>query len=184
MIKIHNLCKAYDEKIILNKFSCEINDTGITAISGASGVGKTTLVRIIAGLEKADAGNIEGCTDKKISFLFQEDRLFEHLSTIDNVSLVSDVKTAKEILNKMELGQVVDLLPSQLSGGMCRRVSLARALAFNGDIIILDEPFKGLDERIKSKVLDIIIEYSQKHCVILITHDKEDLKIAENIIYL
>lgn len=182
MIKLDKISKSFDGKKILNNFSCSISDTGITAVRGASGSGKTTLARIIAGLETADNGKISGLENKKVSFQFQEDRLFPYMTALENASVASDTDTAKSILIRFGLENDLDKKPNELSGGMCRRVSLARALAYGGDILILDEPFKGLDSETKEIVFTAVKEFSKNSCVLLITHDGEDLVNADSVI--
>ena len=182
MIKIENLSKSFGEKKVLNDFSCEIPETGLTVISGASGIGKTTLIRLIAGLETADSGSITGTDGKRISVVFQEDRLFPHLTALENAAIVSDVQTAERILTAFRLGGDLDKKPSELSGGMCRRVSIARALAYGGDLLILDEPFKGLDEKLRADVFEAVLEFSKKSAVILISHDSVFDPYAKKII--
>lgn len=184
MIRINNIYKAFAEKQVLNNVCAEIPDTGIFAISAPSGQGKTTLLRILCSLEQPDSGNITGIKGKKISVVFQEDRLLPWCTALENVSCVSDKAKAIEILSELELQSDLDKKPHELSGGMCRRVALARALAFNGDILLLDEPFKGLDRKLKSKILEIIKVYSQSHCVILVTHDEDELSCADKILKL
>lgn len=184
MIKVTGLSKSYNGKNVFADLTFEIKDTGITVISGASGKGKTTLARILAGLEKSYGGEIRGIENKKISLMFQEDRLFEHLSALENVSLVCSEKKAQDILKYLELENSIHLKPSQLSGGMCRRVALARAISFEGDILILDEPFKGLDITLKEKAFDLIKNYSKNHCVILISHDENEINQCDDVIEL
>lgn len=182
MISIINISKSFENKKVLDSFSCSIADTGITAVKGASGSGKTTLARIIAGLEKYDSGKITGIIGRKISFQFQEDRLFPHMTALENASVASDTEAAKELLVRFGLENDLDKKPDELSGGMCRRVSLARALAYGGDILILDEPFKGLDYETKEAVFSAVREFSQKSCVILITHDGDDFENSDAVI--
>lgn len=184
MIKIEKLSKSFGEKKVLNDFSCEIPETGLTVISGASGIGKTTLIRLIAGLESADSGSITGLDGKTISIVFQEDRLFPHLTALENASIVSDVQTAERILTAFGLGGDLDKKPSELSGGMCRRVSIARALAYGGDLLLLDEPFKGLDDKLRADVFRFILDYSKSAAVILISHDSGFNSYANKIIEL
>lgn len=184
MIQIKNVSKSYDGKAVLNGFSCEIPSTGITAFSGASGIGKTTLAKIIANLESADSGSISGLENKKISVVFQEDRLFPHLTALENVSIVSNEQNAREILSDFGLQDDMELKPSEMSGGMCRRVALARAIAFGGDLLILDEPFKGLDADTKKVVFNSVKEFSKSASVLLITHDNDEIENADKIIKL
>lgn len=171
-IKINNLTKKYADKVIFEGFSKELNFDGILIVKGASGCGKTTLMKIIAGLEKFD-GEIENPTEK-ISFMFQEDRVIPFISVLKNVSAVSNEKTAKKYLCKLGLENELDSPPSSLSGGMKRRVALARALAFESQLVILDEPFKGLDENLKKDIIELIKEESQTRAFIIVTHESTD----------
>lgn len=182
MIKLKNISKSFNGKTVLNDFSCELPEVGLIGVSGASGSGKTTLARIIAGLTAPDSGTVEGIEKKKIAFVFQEDRLFEHLSALDNVALVADRDASERYLCRFGLENDFNKKPSELSGGMRRRVALARALAYGGDLIILDEPFKGLDDEMKQTVFSAVEEYSQNAAVILISHDLADFEKAKLVI--
>ncbi len=175
-IQINNLCKKYGDKIVFDAYTNTFDFNGILLIKGASGLGKTTLMRIIAGLEKADKGEITK-DSKSISFMFQEDRLIPFVSVLKNLTAVCGEDKALHYLKLMGLENEKDNSPLSLSGGMRRRVSLARALCFNSDLVILDEPFKGLDEELKSTICEIIKEESKKRDFIIISHDSEDAKI-------
>ncbi|HZJ77241.1 MAG TPA: ATP-binding cassette domain-containing protein [Clostridia bacterium] len=181
-IEIKNIKKSFEDKIVLDGISAKFPNRGIVALSGDSGSGKTTLIRIIAGLETADSGEIKGLDGLKVSYVFQEDRLLPQLTVLENVSVVGDEKTAREWLDKMELSNELDKKPFQLSGGMKRRVALARALTFDGDILMLDEPFKGLELRLKEKIIDIIKTISDNRLVILVTHELSETQVANRII--
>ena len=139
---------------------------------GASGKGKTTLLKLIAGLLKPDKGTVD-IIDRKVSFMFQEDRLLPWLNVRDNVLLVTDrEKETDELLE--ELGIDGNLRISELSGGMARRVALARCLLFESDILLMDEPFKGLDEALMKKVASIIIR--QNKPAIVSTHSLDEVE--------
>lgn len=145
---------------------------------GASGVGKTTLIKIIMGLEQADEGKIIGINDKKISAVFQEDSLCENLSVLLNLKLVCENISDSEIEKYLELLELKDCLHKrikELSGGMKRRVAILRALLYDFDLLIMDEPFKGLDKETKSKVMDFVISNLENKSVIIITHDIDDM---------
>lgn len=174
-IKINNLTKKYGKKVIFENYSNDINFNGILTVKGASGSGKTTLMKMIAGLENYK-GEIKVPTDT-ISFMFQEDRVIPFISVLKNISAVSDEETAKEYLIKLDLENELDSPPSSLSGGMKRRVSLARALAFKSRLVILDEPFKGLDESLKKQIIELILEESKTRDFIIVTHDSTDTQL-------
>ena len=184
MIRINNISKAFGEKQVLRNVSADIPDTGIFAICAPSGSGKTTLLKILCSLDSPDSGTIEGIENKKLSVVFQEDRLLPWCTALENVELVCDEKRAKELLKSVELEDDINKKPNELSGGMCRRVALARALAFNGDILLLDEPFKGLDKDLKERIFKLVADYAKNHTVILITHDEEEMSRADKILKL
>lgn len=175
-IKINNLSKKYGDKKIFENLSAELNTDGVLIIRGKSGFGKTTLIRMIAGLEKPDSGEIikPGCN---ISFMFQEDRLIPFVSVLKNLTAVSDKKTAVKYLEMLGLENELDSPPSSLSGGMQRRVSLARALCFDSKLVILDEPFKGLDEKLKADICTLIKKESKSRDFIIVSHDTKDSEL-------
>lgn len=189
MIEIKNLAKSFGGKTVLNNVSFSVPSTGVYAIVGKSGIGKTTLLRLIAGLEPPDAGAVltEGM---RIAYKFQEPRLMNWLTALENVAIViEDKENAKELalalLEKVGLSDAASLYPDQLSGGMQQRVALARALAFEGDILLLDEPFSAVDEATKKDLLTIVKQYSQTHAVILVTHDPDEIEsLGANVIHL
>jgi len=153
---------------------------------GPSGCGKTTLLRIIAGLEKASSGTVEKSPETTVSYVFQEDRLFPTISALKNVECCCDDSAkAKELLKKVNLGEFLDYLPSELSGGMKQRVSIARALSVNADIMLLDEAFKSQDEDTRKMLYQIIREYAKKHLIIMVTHDIDEAReLASEVINL
>ena len=171
-ILIESLYKSYDGKSVFQNFSLDIEFDGILLIRGKSGLGKTTLLRMLAGLEKPDGGTVK--TDaKKISFMFQEDRLIPFISVLKNVAAVNAEK-AKEYLVLLGLQNELNSSPATLSGGMKRRVSLARALAFDSDLVILDEPFKGLDGELKADICKALRAESESRPFITVSHDTAD----------
>jgi len=175
-IKIENLSKSYGEKKVFSNLSISIPHGSVTTIIGSSGCGKTTLLRLICGLEKADKGSITGVSKKEISVLFQEDRLFPWLTARQNVEAVikdkKDKHLAAEILTALGLGDKKDMdaFPSELSGGMKRRVAIARALAYKSKVLILDEALRGLDEKNFENAIDVIQRYRDGRTVISVTH--------------
>ena len=174
-LKIKNLTKAFDEKILFSSLSIDFSDRGIYALSGESGIGKTTLLRIIAGLEKADGGEVRK-DGARVAYLFQEDRLIESLSAFDNIRLVSNAsdEEIKAMLSQMDLGADIDGKVADFSGGMKRRVSIARALLFDAPLVLLDEPFRGLDEQTKAKVAAVMQKSLAQKTAILVTHSSEE----------
>ncbi len=176
-MKLKNICKSFGDKSVLNNLSVEFANGSRVCIMGASGSGKTTLLNIILGLIKPDGGEIVDAPNQ-ISAVFQEDRLCEPYSAVANVLAVTGKEVAEDKIVSLlrELGlEGSEYLPvSTLSGGMRRRVALARALLAKGDMLILDEPFKGLDEETRRVVIDVINRYTKGKTLIVSTHDIRD----------
>ena len=172
-LKISNLTKKFGEKIILNDFSHDFDPTGLYVITGESGIGKTTILRIIAGLDKDYTGEIIGAGIDNVSFMFQEYRLFPALSALKNAAIsTQDTNEAAKLLKR--LGFTDDDFkkrPHHLSGGMKQRVAFARAVLMDAPILILDEPTKELDPESIEIMLEIIKEQAKKRLVITVTHD-------------
>lgn len=175
-IQINNLTKKYGDKVVFENYTNTFDFNGILLLKGVSGLGKTTIMRMIAGLENADKGEILKST-KSVSFMFQEDRLIPFVSVLKNLTAVCSEEKALNYLKLMGLENEKDNSPLSLSGGMRRRVALARALCFDSDLVILDEPFKGLDEELKSNICEIIKEESKKRDFIIISHDSQDAEL-------
>ena len=177
-IVMDHLSKRFGEKEVIKDFSIRMKEGCVTSIMAPSGWGKTTLLRILAGLERADEGRIGGLENKKISMVFQEDRLCGNLSAISNIRFVCRKKMHKskiyEELKKAGL-EGEELVPvRKLSGGMKRRVALVRALIVPFDVLILDEPFDGLDDQNKNRMIHYVRERSKGKTVILVTHEKKE----------
>ena len=176
-IAVKGLSKAYDGKPVFRDLTLRFPAGSITAVMGMSGAGKTTLLRILMGLEQADAGMAEGTGGQRFVPVFQEDRLVPQLSVADNLRLVSPELTDAEIrdaLHGMELDGTAGKRVETLSGGMCRRTALLRALLCSGETLILDEPFKGLDRETKERVIRETLRRRGGRTVILVTHDPEE----------
>ena len=181
MIELNNISLSFEEKEIFKDFSLKLPQKGIVLIIGKSGCGKTTFLKLILGLLKADSGTVN-TNGVKIATVFQEDRLVPNLTARQNVALVSNNNEAKKRLIEMELGDSSDLLPSELSGGMKRRVAIARALAFGGDVLLLDEAFSGIDTELALRIINRICEEYKEKLIIAITHRPElfiDLSYTE-----
>jgi len=186
-IVINSLSKKYGEKEVIKNFSARIKDCSVLSVMAPSGGGKTTLLRILAGLETADKGYIEGLENKKVSMVFQEDRLCNDLNAITNIRIICGKKnngpkgiTDSRIYDELEKAGLKgnEKYPvRELSGGMRRRIAIVRALMADYDILILDEPFAGLDWENKKRMADYIKEKSKGKTVILVTHDKAEAEI-------
>lgn len=184
-IELLHINKQFDDKPVLKDLSLSFPQGRISCLMGSSGIGKTTLINLIMGLEKPDSGEITGLEDKIISPVFQEDRLIEHWDAMNNIKLVcsKDVrdKAIEDELYKVGLYKDRNKAAITLSGGMRRRVVLLRALLSNGNLIILDEPFKGLDEELKIKAIEYIKKKTKGKTVIVVTHDVKDAELLEAI---
>ena len=177
MIAMHKLCKAFGDKIVLRNFSCELEEGRVTALMAPSGAGKTTLLRILMGLETADSGEITGMSGKRLAAVFQEDRLLDFMNPVDNIRLPAPKLDRALILREMAamgLTDCADQPARELSGGMRRRVAILRALLCDADMIVLDEPFKGLDEATKARVMAETKRLCRGKTVLMVTHEADE----------
>ena len=159
-IAVTGLTKRFGGKVVLDRFTYAFPETGAVALMGPSGVGKTTLFRILLGLERPDSGTVSGMDGKSVSVVFQEDRLFPGLTVLQNAEVAGS--GGAEWLARLGLGEELNARPDSLSGGMRRRVALARALCRDGEIFLLDEPFQGLDPARKREVLELFRELKSR----------------------
>jgi NitT/TauT family transport system ATP-binding protein len=183
LVQVKNLYKSFGDNKVLVNLNLNFEKNKITVVTGPSGCGKTTLLNIISGIEKPDSGEVI-LKDHSISFIFQEDRLIPDLTVYKNIEFVLKStlteQESKPIIEKylalVKLTEAKDKYPDQLSGGMKRRVAVARAFAYRSDLLIMDEPFKGLDEKLKKEIMDefLRIYNLDKRTVILVTHDKDE----------
>lgn len=176
-MEIKSLTKTYGERTALAPCSAVFPDGETTCVMGPSGCGKTTLLRLLMGLEPPTGGEILGVPQKKAA-VFQEDRLCDGFSAVENIRLVTGrtVETAVILTHLTELGLADSVRQPvrELSGGMRRRVAIARAILFGGDVLFLDEPFKGLDEENRQAVMDYMKRYTAGKTVVLVTHDETE----------
>lgn len=186
MIKLNNIVKKYD-KIIFENLSLAIPEQKITCILGESGVGKTTLLKMIAGLTDYE-GSITGVS--KLAYIFQEDRLIASLTVYQNLKLIcpsSSDEDINQMLQKLKILDKKNAYPLTLSGGEAKRVSIARAFLYDGDIILMDEPFASLDLSLKLDLMDYFIELWLKSpkTVLFVTHDVDEaLLLGQEILIL
>ncbi len=176
-LKIRGICKRFGDQEVLRNVNAVFPAGSVTCLLGPSGSGKTTLLRMIAGLEEPDAGSIEGVPER-IAFVFQEDRLCEEFSALSNVHLVTGNSMTKEEiarhLAEIGLEDSLDKPVREYSGGMKRRVAIVRAVCCAAELLILDEPFKGLDGKLRLEVIDYISKYTAGRTIICVTHDPDD----------
>jgi len=189
MIEIKNLNKSFNSQVVFKDFSLKLEEKKITAIMGKSGTGKTTLLRILGKLDKDFQGEIIN-QPLNASWVFQEDRLLPWLNVYDNISLILEDNKKKqdtdiiEILERLGLKSDLNKKPDELSGGMKRRVAIARALISGKDVIFLDEPFVGLDNKMKMEIAGDLFDLARKKemTVIMVTHDSELASLCDNVI--
>lgn len=179
---LEHIHKRYGEKVVLRDFSARFPAGTCTCIMGPSGCGKTTLLRLILGLEEADGGTISG-RRFPMAAVFQENRLFEDFSALSNVSAVCARGSRQEAarqLSALGLAGSLHAPVRTLSGGMKRRVAIARAVLAPGELLILDEPFTGLDRDTKAVVLDYLKAHIQGRTLLLVTHDPAERDALAN----
>ena len=178
-LSVKNLGVRYDDKVIFDGFDLSLEEGKISVILGGSGVGKTTLLNAIAGL-KDYTGDIDLGGDG-ISYIFQKDRLIPTISVYKNLDLIlrsqiADKKIRREKIEKMlellEISDVEDKLPTEISGGQAQRVAMARAYLYESKVLLLDEPFKALDTALKQRLLKALVELNEKspRTIVFVTH--------------
>lgn len=188
-IRIKDLTKSFDGKLVLDNLNRDIKENEFTCIMGESGIGKTTLINIIMGLMDTDNGEITGIDNKRISVVFQEDRLCEDFDAILNIRLVCDKKVSNDeiiqVLQELGLGDSLDKKVLLFSGGMKRRLAIARAIIAESEIVIMDEPFKGLDMELYKKTILYVKKKLKGKTVIIVTHREEECTLLEgHVIYI
>ena len=185
MIEIKNLSFSYGEKEIFRDFSLNIPKHGITALQGPSGLGKTTLLRLLGGLETPAAGEILGLSPRECAFLFQENRLLPWRTAVQQLTDVMprpDRERARELLALVELDGEEERWPRELSGGMCRRLALGRCLALGCDVLLLDEPFAGVDPARAERILGRL--NASGACVVMVSHEERLVAMADRVVEL
>lgn len=174
-----HLCKRYGETPVLEDFSCSIPQGSCCALLAPSGAGKTTLLRLLLGLEQPDSGKIRG-VPPRCGVLFQEDRLMPGLCAVSNVTAATSCspQEAAALLSQLGLDSESQKKPVRLlSGGQARRVALARALLAKGELLILDEPFTGLDDGTRHLCAAAIADCRQGRTLLVVTHNLDDLSL-------
>ncbi len=194
-LTINNLQKIYNNKVVFQGLSISIPLNRVTCILGPSGCGKTTLLNLISGIEKADSGELDDFQNHTFSYVFQDSRLLPWKSIQENLEFVLKNKYVSsertELIHKyldmVGLGDFKNYYPERLSGGMRQRAAIARAFVYPSDILVMDEPFKGLDIKIKKYIMKKFLElwYEDQRTVIFVTHDIEEcLMVADKILVL
>lgn len=192
MIRCRSLYKSFGGPPVLEGFSLSLPDKGIACLLAPSGSGKTTLLHILAGLTAPDSGSLEGLEGVKISMVFQEDRLLPWLSAAGNIALAQPKNLPclppEKYLAMAGLEGQGDKRPGELSGGMNRRVAVLRALArlehTEKGLLLLDEPFKGMDRETKAPMMGMVASRAQKDLILLVTHDPEEAAVLADTVFL
>ncbi len=182
MLEFESVSFSYDEKPVLENFNFHAEKGTVTCVLGPSGLGKTTLMNLAAGLLKPQKGRVK-LFEGRYSFIFQEDRLLPWLTSIENITAIGAKKEQAEIfLEKVGLFEAAEKYPNELSGGMKRRLAIARAFAFGGDVFFIDEPLQGLDVKTYAKILSLLKCELEEKTAMVITHSpKEALSLGNRI---
>ena len=180
MLELNNISVRYDGKSVLSGCGLSLGDGERLALMGPSGCGKTTLLRVALSLQPPDTGSVSG-DQGRTAAVFQEPRLLPWRTAAENVNVVlSDtpdtMPEALSMLERVELSDAVEKYPAELSGGMQQRVSIARALAFRPDLLVLDEPFRGLDDELRGRIVSLLNTSLQSASLLLVTHSEEEAK--------
>ncbi len=193
-LELKNINKNFGELEIFRDFSISFKKNDINYILGPSGCGKTSLLNIINGSVIPDSGNSDQISKLRVSYIFQEPRLLPWKTVAENISFVLKERMTKkewiqrldEYLNLIQLEKFKDYYPSKLSGGMKQRVAIARAFSYDSEIILMDEPFKALDYKLKSNLMEqfILLWEKDKRTVIFVTHDVDEALKTGGKIYL
>ena len=183
MITLHNIYKAYEGKTVLEDVCFSFPKGKLSIILAPSGTGKSTLFRLLMGLETPDSGKVCGLENQRISVVFQEDRLLPYLDAVQNIRLPSIGKKAlpthaqiEKSMQEIGLTACQNKTVEELSGGMKRRVAILRALFTPCDVLLLDEPFKGLDEVTKLRTMQYVKREIEGKTTLMITHDKNEVE--------
>ena len=186
MITIDRLTLSYGSQQVLKDCSLRVEAGSRVALMGPSGCGKTSLINMIAGLLTPDSGTVS--VNGKVSYVFQEPALFPWLTAVDNINVVlSDgpetLPRAEQLLEAVGLSDCRDKYPHQLSGGQKQRIAICRALAYGGDILLLDEPLKGLDADTRDQVSALLRQEWTGKTLLLVTHDPSEAQSLCDRVY-
>jgi NitT/TauT family transport system ATP-binding protein len=193
MPRVNNISFSYQDIELFRRLSMEIPENKISCILGPSGCGKTTLLNIICNLIRPSEGSIEGFPGSSFSYIFQETRILPWRNVFDNIAFPLKDNLSKHELNK-KVDRIIDIVelsgwrnhyPSQLSGGMKQRISIARAFAFQSKTILMDEAFQALDIALKNKLFEVFLKgwVEDPRTVVFVTHDLEEALVLGNYIH-
>ncbi len=177
---LNDVSFAYANRPICDKLSWTLPESDVVCLWGASGCGKTTLLRLLAGLERPTGGSLHRPMNGRVAMVFQEDRLLPWRTVEENAAIAcNSPQRVEQLLKRVGLYPYRNSLPTAISGGQQRRVALVRALAADSDLLLLDEPFTGLDEETKTLILPLIREAARTKPVVLVTHIAEEAAALE-----
>lgn len=182
MIEIKELTLRYGDKTVLDRFSLALPGQGVAGLTGPSGCGKTTLLRVLAGLEKPQAGGVEGLEPRRTAFLFQEDRLLPWRTVKQHITDVLPRERRGEAARWLALAELEgeeNTHPAGLSGGMARRLAVARCAALGGDALLLDEPFAGVDTERALRMLEGLRALGVP--ILLVSHEAPILAACDRV---
>ena len=183
MIEARHLTLSYGDKLVLDDFSIDLPLEGLTALTGPSGCGKTTLLRVLGGLERPRSGTVSGLDPARTAFLFQENRLLPWRTVRQHITDVLPRERRGEAERWLALAELEgegDSRPAALSGGMARRLALARCAALGGDCLLLDEPFTGVDQDRRGRLTARLRELGTP--VILVSHEPDILAACDRVV--
>ncbi len=180
MILLDNISVKFGKQPVISNLSFEFRDGIFYGITGPSGIGKTTLLGAIAGTVPLSSGKIQSDLSH-ISYVFQDPRLFPWLTAVENIECVCNDRKKAEYYLSLLLPEGMEKYPAALSGGMKQRVSIARALAYDAPLVLLDEPFKGLDIETKQMTVDIVTKHLKGRTAILVSHELSELMLCDEV---
>ncbi len=177
-VALRGVTRRYDDAVVLDKFTLELDEDRVTAIMGPNGSGKTTIARLILGIDAPDGGTVVGLDGRRRAAVFQENRLCDHLTAVNNVHLVLGAPGRDYIEDQLRRAgladEALDRPVRTLSGGQRRRVAIVRALAGDADLVVLDEPFTGIDLESKPALVDYVRERLRGRTALLVTHSARE----------
>jgi len=188
MIRFENVSVAFGQQSVLEHCSLTLPAGSHTALMGPSGCGKTTVLRLILGLQKPQSGRVT--VEGRVSCVFQEPRLLPRRTALENINAVLSDKAgtlpeARKWLEAVELSDAANKYPAELSGGMRQRIAIARALAFGGEILLLDEPLKGCDPALRASLTGLLTDWAKDRTLLIVTHDSAEARaFAANLLFM
>jgi len=180
MIELKGIDKRFEKQVVFSNLNIAFEKGSITGISAPSGYGKTTLLNLMAGLLKPDAGKITGIQSDEVSYIFQEARLIPWKTVKENIEFVlkePNKDHIETILESVGLTDFAEAYPKALSGGMKQRVAIARAYCYPATLLLMDEPFSSLDQTLKKSMMDVLMELrkADQRTIVFVSHQQAEL---------